>query len=145
MHKVVLACSSQKAVLKTQILQICKEEKYILCCLLTSCSVCSHSGNLWICAGHPRECRRREFRWLEREALESLPLNKLNPCLNLWVVSNKVHPMVGLVLILRCIMFGAKRVDSLPSLKVEVVSLLWYIRSLLSVSVSAVVVMFNVL
>jgi len=53
--------------------------------------------------------------------------------------------MVGLVLILRCIMFGAKRVDSLPSLKVEVVSLLWYIRSLLSVSVSAVVVMFNVL
>lgn len=152
MRKVILACSSQKAVLKTQTSRIYKEEKYILCCALTSCSMCSHSGNIWTWAGHSHECRQRSFKWLESEALELLPLKKLNLCLNLnpgrqdkRVVSNKGHPIVGHLLILRWIRFGAKQVDSFPLLKIEVVSPLWYIQSLLPISVSAVIIMLNIL
>lgn len=40
---------------------------------------------------------------------------------------------------------GARQVDGFPLLKMEMVSLLWYIQSLLSVSVSAVIIMFNIL
>lgn len=75
---VVLARSSQAAGLQTQTWWIQQEEKCLLCSNLVF--PCSHA--CWAGAEHPHQ-QQREFQWLQPGPVEPLPLQELNPHLNL--------------------------------------------------------------